>query len=787
MSKRVLSMVLAVIMVLLLLPTSVGATEDITVYLSVSRYGEFVSDKNGTPMVCVPVTLEGGAEVTLDDVFRTAHRMHYPEGEAGYASSVSEWGLGVDKFWGDTSYNFGYQVNAAREAVMGPGHVVTDGDYIDACIYQNAYPLTEGYSYFNDYRAETLAGREVRLTLTYASGYDENWNTMYSPCQAATILVNGEDSGFVTDESGMVTMTFSEPGTYTISARKAKIVSDASVPAITAPVCILEVKDPAIQIIHNIANAYKTSDLSIAGGNLPWILADMAVYEELYPESEYCLSRKEKNKAVSLLADFAKKAETPGDLAKTILAVRAFGYDAKKIYTTDYIKVNLVEKLETLVRSGADSVTNIYTLPYVILALSGAEREMIDGLLSVAVEKKAEWQDTTYGTDAAAPMILALSYYCENPAVGAAVEEAVTIVKREQREDGLIDGFEGYESASTGLVLCALSAAGQDASQIICGEKSLIDGLLSVANEELNGFPNAFATEQGFRGFLAWRLLTEKNGKKMYDFSDKPTEELNLTGANGCPVKFEITQRAARVFIDGAREQKNRLFDLAAGEYSYVVRADGYYDKNGSFTVTEEDVQDHILKTISLSLVREPVAGGGGGTHTWNEMVEETVKEPEEETKEPEETETLVGSVTEVFSDVSGDAWYHDAVEYVYQNGLFSGTGKEFLPDANMSRAMLVTVLFRLEQPEKADGQTSFADVEDGAWYRDGVLWAASSGIIQGVSETEFAPDAQITREQLSVILYRYAKQKGKVEESADLLSYSDAASISSYAKEAMQ
>ena len=199
---------LAVILTFLMLFSTVsvfaeGETENITVYLSVSKYGEITEDKNGDPMAYAPVTLEGKETYTLDDVFRKAHELYYEDGEGGYASSVGDWGLGIDMFWGDTSYNFGYQVNQGKEAVMGPGHEVTQGDYVDACIYQNLYPDTEGYAFFDIQKTEIMQEEALSLTLSYASGYDENWNTIFSPCEGATILVNGEETEIVTDENGV--------------------------------------------------------------------------------------------------------------------------------------------------------------------------------------------------------------------------------------------------------------------------------------------------------------------------------------------------------------------------------------------------------------------------------------------------------------------------------------------------------------------------------------------------------------------------------------------------------
>lgn len=140
------------------------------------------------------------------------------------------------------------------------------------------------------------------------------------------------------------------------------------------------------------------------------------------------------------------------------------------------------------------------------------------------------------------------------------------------------------------------------------------------------------------------------------------------------------------------------------------------------------------------------------------------------------------------FADVAPASWYHDAVQYVYENGMMNGTSDTlFSPDATVTRAMIVTILHRLENAP-ASAASGFTDVAAGMYYADAVGWAAANGIVNGVSETAFAPDDPITREQMAAILYRYAQFKGyDVTASADLGAYTDAAQISAYAVAAMQ
>ena len=143
---------------------------------------------------------------------------------------------------------------------------------------------------------------------------------------------------------------------------------------------------------------------------------------------------------------------------------------------------------------------------------------------------------------------------------------------------------------------------------------------------------------------------------------------------------------------------------------------------------------------------------------------------------------------TEPFIDVAEGDWFYDAVVYAYQNELMDGVGgNRFAPNSETTRAQLVTILYRLEGQPAVSGDLPFTDVEAGIWYTDAILWAAQNNIVNGVSDTEFAPGDDLTRQQLVTILYRYAEAKGyDVSASADLSGYPDADQVQDYAQPAM-
>jgi len=186
-----------------------------------------------------------------------------------------------------------------------------------------------------------------------------------------------------------------------------------------------------------------------------------------------------------------------------------------------------------------------------------------------------------------------------------------------------------------------------------------------------------------------------------------------------------------------------------------------------SFTVTAEDGLTTAVYTVTVNTAAlpEPITPG----------VDNKKPASKPEVKLP-------------FTDVSTSDWFYDDVAFVYENGLFSGTdSRSFSPNASMTRAMLVTVLYRLEGEPTVTGRSSFTDVRSGAYYEKAVIWAAANGIVTGTDSTSFSPDAKVTREQLAAILYRYAQyRKLDTDASAKLNSFTDADSVSAYASEAL-
>ncbi len=186
---------------------------------------------------------------------------------------------------------------------------------------------------------------------------------------------------------------------------------------------------------------------------------------------------------------------------------------------------------------------------------------------------------------------------------------------------------------------------------------------------------------------------------------------------------------------------------------------------------------------------RKPSGSAGGATApTKPEQPTKpgTTEKPGTSTNQPSGTVTAL-NIHNVFADVKNGEWYSEAVAYVYNKGMMNGTEKGFEPNASTTRAMLVTMLYRLEG-EPNTGNANFSDVASGQWFSKAIAWASANGVVTGYENGTFGPNDAITREQLVAVLYRYAQTKGlDVSVKGSLSNFSDSGKVSGWAQEAMQ
>lgn len=223
--------------------------------------------------------------------------------------------------------------------------------------------------------------------------------------------------------------------------------------------------------------------------------------------------------------------------------------------------------------------------------------------------------------------------------------------------------------------------------------------------------------------------------------------------------------------------------DIASGLTNGTVKANVSSAEEGdTVTLTVTPATGYVLSTLTVTDADDntvSTTAKSDGTYTFT-MPDADV----------EVTATFVeGTASDIYTDVPANAWYANAVNYVTKNGLMNGYGDGlFGPNDVFSRAMVAQVIYNMENKPAVSTSGSFNDVTAGAWYADAINWAAQNEIVNGNGDGTFAPNNQITREQMAAVLYRYAQYKGyDVTAKADLSTFSDAASVSAYATDAMQ
>lgn len=219
-----------------------------------------------------------------------------------------------------------------------------------------------------------------------------------------------------------------------------------------------------------------------------------------------------------------------------------------------------------------------------------------------------------------------------------------------------------------------------------------------------------------------------------------------------------------------------------------------------TYTVKFETNGAEKIESIKLSggqVVKEPEEPRKEGYTFLGWFVDEECTEEYDFSQKVTKSFTLYADWIEIpdekelpYEDVADDDWFYDAVMFAKENGLMNGVEDGiFAPENTVTRAMLVTVLYRMEN-EPSVSPSAFKDVEKGSWYANAVAWASSNNITSGVSAKEFAPNSNISREQIATMLYRYAIYKGydiSATEKTSLDTYTDAGEVSSYANSAFK
>ena len=284
----------------------------------------------------------------------------------------------------------------------------------------------------------------------------------------------------------------------------------------------------------------------------------------------------------------------------------------------------------------------------------------------------------------------------------------------------------------------------------------------------------------------------------------KAAAELALEAAKRSEVEAAASAAEAAEYARQMAETYQKVVEIKAELINYLAEAQAAAEKAEAERKAAEEARkaaeeaalaaSKYTATFELAqLLHESETLTGHAREDYAKVIEDA-KAAIEAAKTPEEVDEILAAAREAlktagcpstnFTDVEENGWYHTGVDFMVKNGFMNGVADdEFDVNGSLTRAQLVTILYRIAGEPESTATNPFADVADGQWYTDAVIWAAENGIVKGVNTTTFAPNDQITREQIATILFRYAKAE-KVE--GKLAGFPDAEKVSDYAADAM-
>ena len=284
----------------------------------------------------------------------------------------------------------------------------------------------------------------------------------------------------------------------------------------------------------------------------------------------------------------------------------------------------------------------------------------------------------------------------------------------------------------------------------------------------------------------------------------KAAAELALEAAKKSEVEAAASAAEAAEYARQMAETYQKVVEIKAELIDYLAEAQAAAEKAEAERKAAEEARkaaeeaalaaSKYAASFELAqLLHESETLTGHAREDYAKVIEDA-KAAIEAAKTPEEVDEILAAAREAlktagcpstnFTDVEENGWYHTGVDFMVRNGFMNGVADDaFAVDGNLTRAQLVTILYRIAGEPESTATNPFADVADGQWYTNAVIWAAENGIVKGVNTTTFAPNDQITREQIATILFRYAKAE-KVE--GKLAGFPDAEKVSDYAADAM-
>ena len=326
---------------------------------------------------------------------------------------------------------------------------------------------------------------------------------------------------------------------------------------------------------------------------------------------------------------------------------------------------------------------------------------------------------------------------------------------------------------------------------------------ISVPNDYLNGkaITVKLPLPEGFTPQQIKHTSTDGSVEYFLDHLERGAKVFTIDKANNCAIlkitkfsTFEVS--GTQTYVEPSSGGPGSSGGSISAPTTYAVNVNAA--TNGAVAADKKTASKGTTVTVTASPSKGYVVDAVKVVDKDGKDVAVTEKDGKYVFTMPASAVTVTGSfkaetpapVALPFTDVKSGNWFYDAVKYAYAQGLMTGTSATtFAPNGTMNRAMIVTVLYRLEKSPAVTGASKFTDVPAGQWYSDAVAWAAANKIVNGYDETTFGPMNAVTREQMAAILFRYEQVKGleNVTLEENLNRFPDQNKISAYAIPALQ
>ena len=387
---------------------------------------------------------------------------------------------------------------------------------------------------------------------------------------------------------------------------------------------------------------------------------------------------------------------------------------------------------------------------------------------------------------------------CETPARQIAFYN-VPLVKEQSYTQNIPEAIQS-ETEEYSLITSGNKEVSADIDQSLINLRPIVPSPPETYTIIVNGnggTASQTSMETGTDGTLDTLPTASRDGNYRFDgWFTEPTGGVQITTST--VFTKETTVYAHWVYIDRPTDDDHLSGSDSSSDPSYRIDVD-VITRGGNVSVrpTSASVGTRVAITVDsdsgYELDRIVVLNEGGTELALTQRNENTytfIMPDGRVSIDAHFVRVEMPSTSNVFYDVAQGAWYYDAVQYVTQRGLMTGVSdRQFAPNAILSRAQAVQILYALAGGPTVSASNDFVDVNRGDWYADAVSWATANGVVSGMGKEMFGPNAPLTREQLALILYHYAQVAGYAPHQGGMAiqEFSDSASISGWALEAVQ